>query len=226
MQPKQSRVSCRDWGGFIRLAQDQSVTAPGAVTSRPFTRQTARVSLTPLMNTRISLRLFLTALAVASTGPVARAQAPASPPPATDAAPKVEPAAKPVKPLPADPEERFKFLFTNATLSGRWAPLKDGVLGEQRDGDRYQIVGVVKGDGDKWTVQAKMKYRGQEMVMPIPVRMQFSGDTAILLVDNLSIPGGGTYTARLLIYERTYSGTWTSPRGGGMLYGTITGEGN
>ena len=135
-----------------------------------------------------------------------------------------ESAAAMPKPLPADPEERFKVLFTKAYLSGRWASLKDGVLGEQRDGDKYNIVSVTKGEGDKWTVHAKMKYRNQEMVMPIPVRMQFSGDTAILIVDNLMIPGGGTYTARLLIFERTYSGTWKSQRGGGMLYGTISNE--
>ena len=36
------------------------------------------------------------------------------------------------KPLPSDPEERFKMLFTNATLSGRWARLKDGVLSDER----------------------------------------------------------------------------------------------
>ena len=128
------------------------------------------------------------------------------------------------KPLPADPEERFKALFTKAYLSGRWAPLKEGALGEERTGDKYNIVSVVKGSGDNWTVNAKMKYRDQELVMPIPVQMKFVGDTAILTVDNLAIPGGGTYTARLLIYERTYSGTWRGQRGGGMLYGTITNE--
>jgi hypothetical protein len=60
--------------------------------------------------------------------------------------------------------------------------------------------------------------------MPVPVQMKFSGDTAVLTVENLGIPGGGTYTARLLIFERTYSGTWKDQRGGGMLYGTIANE--
>ena len=147
---------------------------------------------------------------------------------AEDAAKKTDAPSKPAspeqKPLPADPEERFKTLFTKAYLSGRWSPLKDGALGEERTGDKYNIASVVKGDGDKWTVNAKMKYRDQEIVMPIPVQMKFVGDTAILTVDNLAIPGGGTYTARLLIYERTYSGTWKGQRGGGMLYGTITNE--
>jgi hypothetical protein len=128
------------------------------------------------------------------------------------------------KATPVDPETRFKALLTKAFLAGRWAPLKDGELGEERTGDKYNIVSVTKGSGENWTVNAKMKYREQEVVLPIPVQVKFAGDTAILIVDKLSIPGGGTYSARLLFYERTYSGTWSGGRGGGMLYGTITNE--
>jgi hypothetical protein len=135
-----------------------------------------------------------------------------------------KPVAEAPKALPTDPEERFKTLFTKATLSGRWAPLKEGVLGDERSGDKYNIESITKGTGENWTVNAKMKYRDQEFVMPIPVQVKFAGDTAVLVVDKLSIPGGGTYSARLLIYERTYSGTWSGGRGGGMLYGTITNE--
>jgi len=128
------------------------------------------------------------------------------------------------KPLPSDPEERFKALFTNVTLSGRWARIKDGLLGEERAGDKYTIVSVVKRDGDSWTVNAKMKYGEKELILPVPVRMKFAGDTAVLSVEDLGMPGGGTYTARLLIFERTYSGTWKDQRGGGMLYGTIASQ--
>jgi hypothetical protein len=145
---------------------------------------------------------------------------------AQDQAPKA--ASTPIgaaqKPLRSDPEERFKVLFTKATLSGRWARLKDGMLGEERAGDKYTIVSAVKRDGDNWTVNAKMKYGEKELIIPVPVRMKFSDDTAVLMVQDLGIPGGGTYTARLMIFERTYSGTWKDQRGGGMLYGTITNE--
>jgi len=127
-------------------------------------------------------------------------------------------------PLQADPEEHFKGLLTKASLSGRWAPLKDGELGEEKSGDKYGIVSVTKREGNDWTVNAKLKYRDQELLLPIPVQMKFAGDTAILVVDKLAIPGGGTYSARLMFYERTYSGTWMSERSGGMLYGTITNE--
>ena len=182
-------------------------------------------SATPILlsiMTAISLNLNQRSSAQAPTpaspGKVGEKEAPQK----AAATPKPDSAAQ--KPLPADPEERFKTLFTKAYLSGRWAPLKDGALGEERSGDKYQIVSVTKGSGDNWTVNAKMKYRDQEIVMPIPVQMKFAGDTAILVVENLAIPNGGTYTARLLIYERTYSGTWKGQRGGGMLYGVITND--
>lgn len=136
-----------------------------------------------------------------------------------------KPAIAAQKALPSDSEERFKVLFTKATLSGRWTRLKDGVLGEERSGDKYTILSVVKREGENWTVNAKMKYGEKELIVPVPVRMKFIGDTSLLMVDGLAIPGGGTYTARLMIFERTYSGTWKDQRGGGMLYGSITNEG-
>ena len=169
--------------------------------------------------------LFLIA-ATALTSAQAQSPEPAKSANTQSASQKVEEpkAAVTQKPLPAEPEERFKFLFTKSYLSGRWAPLKDGALGDERMGDKYQIVSVAKGKDDNWVVNAKLKYREQEFVLPFPVRMKFDGDTAILIVDDLTIPGGGTYSARLMIYERTYSGTWKGQRGGGMLYGTITSE--
>jgi len=174
---------------------------------------------TSLLPCLIVFILAMNSAALAQTPP--ESQKDAKP----DAAKKVEDAANPaLKPLPADPEERFKAVFTKATLSGRWAPLKDGLLGEERGGDKYNIVSAIKGEGETWIISAKMKYGDREFVMPIPVKMKFVGDVAILTVDNLAIPNGGTYTARLIIYERTYSGTWKGQRGGGMLYGTITHE--
>jgi len=172
--------------------------------------------------TAVSLNLNQRSSAQTPTPAVPGKAGEKEPPQKAEVTLKPGPAAQ--KPLPVDPEERFKALFTNAYLSGRWAPLKDGALGEERSGDKYQIVSVTRGSGDNWTVNAKMKYRDQEIVMPIPVQMKFAGDTAILVVDNLVIPGGGTYSARLLIYERTYSGTWKGQRGGGMLYGVITND--
>ncbi len=128
------------------------------------------------------------------------------------------------KPWAANPEDRFKELFTKCYLSGRWAPLKDGKLGEEKGGDKYNIVSVTKGKGEGWIIHAKMKYRGQEFVLPIPVTVKFAGDTTLLIVDDLTFAYGGIYSARLLIHGRTYSGSWSDGRSGGMLYGVITNE--
>lgn len=145
------------------------------------------------------------------------AQPPAAPPkdaPAT--------AAGAPKPAVVDPEARFKAMLTKASLTGRWAPLRDGVLGDERGGDSYQIEGVTQTGGENWVVRAKLTYRQREFVLPIPVKVRFVGETAIMIVDGLAIPEGGTYSARLMFHDRTYSGVWTGGRAGGMLYGVIT----
>jgi hypothetical protein len=135
---------------------------------------------------------------------------------------RAAPTAAAPAPAVADVEARFQATLTNATLTGRWAPLREGVLGEERGGDSYQIVGVTKVGGDTWVVRSKLQYREREFVLPIPVQVRFAGDTAILMVDKLTIPDGGTYSARVMFYEHTYSGMWTGGRGGGLLYGVIT----
>src|SRR5262245_33440448 len=67
------------------------------------------------------------------------------------------------KSVPADAEDKFGALLKNAVLTGRWASLKDGVLGEEKTGDEYRIVSVDKRTGDQWILSAKMKYRDQEL---------------------------------------------------------------
>lgn len=123
-------------------------------------------------------------------------------------------------------ETKFKETMTSVVMSGRWCSIKDGALGEEKE-DKYTIVSVEKGNGDAWTINAKMKYGNREVVAPIPVQVKWAGDTAVIVVDKLSIPGpggyGGTaYSARVLVYENTYAGTWSGGNRAGLLKGLIT----
>jgi hypothetical protein len=145
-----------------------------------------------------------------------------------------EPAASSAKqPSPAKPtlsqeelEAKFKAMLTNATLSGRWASIKDGALGPEKE-DKYQIASVGKISGDSWVVNAKLKYNDREFIAPLPVKIKWAGDTAMIIVDNLSMPGGTrSYSARVMFYENTYSGTWSGGDHGGMLYGVISSDKN
>ena len=141
---------------------------------------------------------------------------------------KPKPPANPASPDPAKPgaaelEAKFIATLTKATLAGRWCSLKDGQLGPEK-ADKYVILSVAKISGDDWVINTRMKYGNQDVVAPLPVQVKWAGDTAVLIVDKLQVPGGGTYSARVLIYENTYAGTWTGGDHGGLLNGAITNE--
>ena len=54
---------------------------------------------------------------------------------------------------------------------------------------------------------------------PIPVK--WAGDTAVITVTNMGIPGMGTYSARVMIYDGQYAGMWTGTNHGGQMWGKI-----
>lgn len=118
-------------------------------------------------------------------------------------------------------ETKFKDLLNNVTLEGRWFPVNDGQIGEQKQ-DKYTIVSVAKVKGDSWIVNTRMKYGQREIVAPLPIQVKWAGDTAVIVVDNMAIPNGGTYSARVLFYGKTYAGSWAGGEKGGVLSGIIT----
>ena len=138
-----------------------------------------------------------------------------------DAAPQASPD-KP-KPSPEELEAKFKATLTQATLAGRWCSIKDGELGPEKE-DKYTILGVTKLGGDVWLINARIQYGKQDIVAPIPVQVKWAGDTPVIVLDKVPVPGGGAYSARVLIYEKTYAGTWTGGDHGGLLNGVITNQ--
>src|ERR1700722_20389543 len=112
-------------------------------------------------------------------------------------------------------EAKFKASMTDIMMSGHSFPVKDGALGAAKE-DKYSIVNVEKVSGSTWVIHARMR----NVVMPIPVKVMWAGDTAVIIVDNLQIPGAGnyggtTYSARVMIYETTYAGSWSGGDHGG-----------
>jgi len=131
-------------------------------------------------------------------------------------------AADPTPPSADDLEAKFKAAMTDVIMSGRWVPVKNGALGAEKE-DKYAIVSVEKVSGSSWVINARMR----NVVMPIPVKVMWAGDTAVMIVDNLQLPsagnyGGTAYSARVMIYENTYAGTWSGGDHGGLLSGLIT----
>ena len=140
---------------------------------------------------------------------------------ATDASAQPGPA-KP-KLTQAELETKFKATLTKATLAGRWCLIKDGELGPEKE-DKYTISSVMKVGGDAWLINARIQYGKRDITAPIPVQVKWAGDTPVLIVDTVGVPGGGTYSARVLFYEKTYAGTWTGGDHAGLLSGIITNQ--
>jgi hypothetical protein len=86
---------------------------------------------------------------------------------------------------------------------------------------------VEKGTGDDWTFNVRLKRGEMAFVAPIPVQVKWAGDTAVITVNDLKMPGGNAYggtaySARVLVYDNTYAGTWSGGDHGGLLKGVIT----
>ena len=153
------------------------------------------------------MRLALAAALVASAAPLlAVDEKPASPAPAANAVPM------------NDAEKAFAETLTGATLTGRFTV--DGQAGEPKE-ERYEIRSASKVGGSDWLVVARVKYGQNDVNVPIPVKVHWAGDTPILSLTDLTIPGLGTFTSRVMFYGDRYAGTWQHGDKGGHLFGTI-----
>jgi hypothetical protein len=97
------------------------------------------------------------------------------------------------------------------TLSGRE---------DQATADRYDIYSVDKVGEDQWRFNAKIGETG--LTLPIVVRMRFVDDTPLILMTDATIPGMGTFTARVFFHGDQYAGTWSHiGTAGGHMFGRI-----
>ena len=131
-----------------------------------------------------------------------------------------ESAKQPPEKSPEDLEAAFVETLGNVLFQGEWCLIEKGKLSESKP-EQYEIVGVMKTGGDRWVVNARIQYGKVNLVAPVPVQVKWAGDTPIMIVDKFTMPGAGTYSARVMVFENTYSGTWTAGDHGGLLHGLI-----
>lgn len=120
-------------------------------------------------------------------------------------------------------EEQIKKLetdLTGATLLGRFTI--DGREEQSPKPEEYTISSAVKlPEGDTWIISSRIKYGNKDVSIPVPVEIKWAGDTPVITLTNLAIPGLGTFTSRVMLYEGRYAGTWQHGKVGGLMYGTI-----
>jgi hypothetical protein len=88
--------------------------------------------------------------------------------------------------------------------------------------EEYTITSALKlPDGDVWMIKSRIKYGDKDVTVPIPLEIKWAGDTPVITLTNLEIPGLGTFSSRVVIYDGRYAGTWQHGKVGGHLFGRL-----
>jgi hypothetical protein len=122
-----------------------------------------------------------------------------------------------------DSSERFRSfaeLLSNRVLVGRFTV--DGSEGELKE-ERYELGSVTKlPNGDFWLFKTRIRYGDHDVTVPLPLEVKWAGSTPVITVNDVTIPGLGTFSARVVIADGKYTGTWRHDAVGGHLFGQIT----
>ena len=116
--------------------------------------------------------------------------------------------------------------LTNSTLVGMWQMTRQLADGTQSDltppkPEKYVITKATKLLGDRWVIAARITFGDKDVTLPVPVRIVWAEDTPIITLNELDLPGIGTYSARVMIFGDYYAGTWFGDGYGGVLSGKI-----
>ena len=146
-------------------------------------------------------------------------------PPDAPAVPTVErsetPKAQPSE-RQAKHETAFVEMLSGATLEGSFTS-----TGRDRDPtklsrEKYTIGEVKKLAPNVWLIPARIQYGEHDVTLPVTVPIHWAGDTPVIVIDNQSLPGFGTVSARVMFFADHYAGYWKHGVYGGHLFGTIS----
>ena len=137
-----------------------------------------------------------------------------------DPAPK--PDQSPAAPSRQELEKKFQEMLSGATLTGHFTSGKGDAASAKEE--KYSIESVTKMPlaDDVWLFKARIQYGNHDATVPLPLRVVWAGDTPVITLDKFPVPGFGSFTARVLIYDNKYVGTWDGGDHGGVLFGKIT----
>jgi hypothetical protein len=116
-------------------------------------------------------------------------------------------------------ERRFAETMSGATLVGHFTTA--GKESETPKAERYTLGKVSKLKDDLWQFETRIQYGDHDLKVPLAINVLWAGDTPVISLTKLAIPGLGTFTARVLVYEDQYAGTWSAGDHGGHLFGKL-----
>jgi len=90
--------------------------------------------------------------------------------------------------------------------------------------DRYDLKSVRHLGEDQWLFQTRIRYGDHDLTLPLTLPIHWAGDTPVITVEKLVVPGLGTFSARVMIYDNHYAGFWSGADHGGHMFGKIEHE--
>lgn len=114
---------------------------------------------------------------------------------------------------------RLVALLNESAFVGRFTT--DGGGGNLKE-ERYTIESCKPGNAPElYDLRVRIQYGGKDVTAPITVRIVMADKTPVITLDQVWVPGMGTFDARVLIRDRRYAGTWKHGQRGGHLFGRI-----
>lgn len=115
---------------------------------------------------------------------------------------------------------KFESMLSGSKLVGHFTVV--GKPLEKLAGEEYTIRSVSKlPRGNFWLFQARIRYGDKDVTVPLPLEVLWAGDTPVITLSDLAIPGLGTFSARVVFHDAMYAGTWRHGDVVGHLFGEI-----
>ena len=104
-------------------------------------------------------------------------------------------------------------------------PADKPTLGDPRP-ETYEIVSADHERDDFWIVRARIQFAENDIKLPVRVRVVWAEDTPVITVDEVSIPGIGVYTARVMILTSVLCGDGAADDSGFFRSSAVVDETN
>lgn len=119
----------------------------------------------------------------------------------------------------AQREQALARLLTGAVFQGQYTV--EDAQGQRTGKDRYTIRQAKKLQGNLWLLVVRIQYDGKDINVPLTLPILWAGDTPVITLKELPVPGLGTFSARVVIHGDRYAGSWDAGDHGGHLWGRI-----
>ena len=127
---------------------------------------------------------------------------------------------------PAEREQKLQTMLEGARLVGQFSVVGMGAGAPPPKPEQYAVSRLERDAEGRWVFNVSMSYAAQQHTMPVPVTIEWAGDTPMITLTEQTIPGLGTFSARVLLYDGLYAGTWKHGQFGGHMWGRIESGGS